>query len=153
MSQAHLRTAVFSGLTLPFEQELSQGAQRALSESTNNNSIYLGICQWFFTTNYLPARLVGALAKRVGRQANLTKLQIKQKTHIDLWVFCFLGWVSCYMSYDICSVPGARLELARFCNRGILSPLCLPFHHPGIFSFLEVRSRFELLYRVLQTLA
>ena len=31
-------------------------------------------------------------------------------------------------------MPGTRLELARpFNSRGILSPLCLPFHHPGIF--------------------
>ena len=33
-------------------------------------------------------------------------------------------------------VPVTRLERARCCQRGILSPLCLPFHHTGIFSYL-----------------
>ena len=28
-------------------------------------------------------------------------------------------------------VPEAGLEPARVYTRGILSPLCLPFHHPG----------------------
>ena len=28
-------------------------------------------------------------------------------------------------------VPGAGVEPARDCSQGILSPLCLPFHHPG----------------------
>jgi hypothetical protein len=28
-------------------------------------------------------------------------------------------------------VPGAGLEPARPCEQGILSPWCLPFHHPG----------------------
>ncbi len=29
-------------------------------------------------------------------------------------------------------VPGAGLEPARPYGQGILSPQCLPFHHPGI---------------------
>ena len=29
-------------------------------------------------------------------------------------------------------VPGARVELARSYEQRILSPLCLPFHHPGV---------------------
>ena len=50
-------------------------------------------------------------------------------------------------------VPGARLELARYCYRGILSPLCLPVPPPGRLYFL--RSRWELHPRiaVLQTAA
>ena len=28
-------------------------------------------------------------------------------------------------------VPGAGIEPTRPCGQGILSPLCLPFHHPG----------------------
>ena len=28
-------------------------------------------------------------------------------------------------------MPGAGFEPARGCPQGILSPLCLPFHHPG----------------------
>lgn len=31
-------------------------------------------------------------------------------------------------------VPGAGLEPARSCDQGILSPRCLPFHHPGMFT-------------------
>ena len=30
-------------------------------------------------------------------------------------------------------MPGERLELSRPCGPGILSPLCLPFHPPGVF--------------------
>ena len=29
-------------------------------------------------------------------------------------------------------VPGTGLEPARYCYQGILSPRCLPFHHPGL---------------------
>jgi hypothetical protein len=32
-------------------------------------------------------------------------------------------------------VPGAGVEPARPFGLGILSPLCLPFHHPGILDF------------------
>jgi hypothetical protein len=31
----------------------------------------------------------------------------------------------------VAQMPGAGLEPARDFSRGILSPLCLPFHHPG----------------------
>lgn len=34
-------------------------------------------------------------------------------------------------------VPAARLELARANAPRILSPLCLPFHHAGIFGWFE----------------
>ena len=36
-------------------------------------------------------------------------------------------WVSFYL------VPLTRLELVHCCQPGILSPLCLPFHHSGPF--------------------
>ena len=32
---------------------------------------------------------------------------------------------------ELLMVPGARLELARLCGRGILNPLCLPISPPG----------------------
>ena len=35
-------------------------------------------------------------------------------------------------------VPGAGLEPARHCWRGILSPLCLPIPPPGQFMVLEL---------------
>ena len=45
----------------------------------------------------------------------------------------------------------AGLEPARYCYRGILSPLRLPFRHTS--KILEVPPRLELGIRVLQTLA
>ena len=48
------------------------------------------------------------------------------------------------ISESLITVPGARLELAQYCYRGILSPLCLPVPPPGHI-LLEVRSRLELL--------
>lgn len=33
-------------------------------------------------------------------------------------------------------VPGTGLEPVRCCQRGILSPLCLPFHHTGMWDFM-----------------
>lgn len=47
-------------------------------------------------------------------------------------------------------VPGARLELARDCSHRILSPGCLPFHHPGRFSD-EASPGFEPGIKLLQS--
>ena len=49
------------------------------------------------------------------------------------------------MFHDKCFVPEARLELARSCDRGILSPLCLPFHHPGfrVYAFNQVSKKYH----------
>ena len=33
-------------------------------------------------------------------------------------------------------VPVTGLEPVRCCQRGILSPLCLPFHHTGMWDFM-----------------
>ncbi len=33
-------------------------------------------------------------------------------------------------------VPGTGLEPARYCYQGILSPRCLPFHHPGDYTII-----------------
>ncbi len=44
-------------------------------------------------------------------------------------------------------VPRTRLELVRSCERGILNPLCLPFHHPGP---RKVKVHDELLPKVCQ---
>ena len=35
-------------------------------------------------------------------------------------------------------VPGAGLEPARHCWRGILSPLCLPIPPPGLVNFYNL---------------
>ena len=47
-------------------------------------------------------------------------------------------------------VPEARLELARYCYRGILSPLCIPIPPSGQ---IEVTAGIEPAYAVLQTAA
>ena len=40
-------------------------------------------------------------------------------------------------------VPGAGVEPALPCGKGILSPLCLPFHHPGLKDGWRKDSRFS----------
>lgn len=35
-------------------------------------------------------------------------------------------------------VPVAGLEPVRCCQRGILSPLCLPFHHTGMWDLYNL---------------
>ena len=49
-------------------------------------------------------------------------------------------------------VPGARLELARRCRRGILNPLCLPISPPGLY-ILEARPGVEPRWMDLQSTA
>ncbi len=51
-----------------------------------------------------------------------------------IWGFYFTKkrTLSCFQgSFYSCLVPKAGLEPARSCLPGILSPLCLPFHHFG----------------------
>ncbi len=56
-------------------------------------------------------------------------------------------------------VPGAGLEPARSCLRGILSPLCLPIPPPGLiethasFDFMEAEPGIEPRYTALQAAA
>ena len=38
-------------------------------------------------------------------------------------------------------VPAAGLEPARLLGRGILSPLCLPFHHTGRWEYFSTEKR------------
>ena len=48
-------------------------------------------------------------------------------------------------------VPGAGLEPARFCKRGILSPLCLPIPPPGLElkKYLLAIEKGSTYYRIL----
>ena len=55
----------------------------------------------------------------------------RHKIFVKRQIDIFLG-VKMSICLFISMVPGAGLEPAQPCGRGILSPLCLPFHHPGV---------------------
>ena len=42
------------------------------------------------------------------------------------------------------SIPRAGVEPARPCGLGILSPLCLPFHHPGRVNIIQSNKNIRL---------
>jgi hypothetical protein len=44
----------------------------------------------------------------------------------------------------------ARLELARPFDRGILSPLCLPFHHQSVVSFINQHMKYKTFSSICQ---
>ena len=44
-------------------------------------------------------------------------------------------------------VPPTGLEPVRFCGRGILSPLCLPFHHGGAPNYKAIITKPTEVYK------
>ena len=81
---------------------------------------------------------------------NATAIHMFPK-HINIVIIIFLYTLECTivllrnvyykqktMHYIIVFVPEAGIEPAREYSQGILSPSCLPFHHPGIVELRHI---------------
>ena len=83
------------------------------------------LASWIFGSAGLDSLLTGAVHLAADFQSGSQGLRVPHARSPSV----LLGTLQ-----SLCSlrVPRAGLEPARHCCQGILSPRCLPFHHPGL---------------------
>jgi hypothetical protein len=97
---------------------------------------------------HLPGRIICLIATQSVQHMRL--LIYRQLSHLLIQkcaasaLFRFLRRFLCTNFEDIFSIEmlGGGLEPPRYCYQGILSPQCLPFHHPSKERYFNQISRF-----------